>query len=293
MSNGKNGFFSQDGAFMRIGSLICDFLLISLFWLVFSGIIFFFLLSVICGEAGIPWFLALAALLIIAFNIGPATTAGLYVMGRRNREVLTHLFREYWDAWKENYKQSFGLSVGMTLIIAALAYGLFLILNNFLVFGSLQAAIIIGLQFLFLILIIFVYLYSFALLARFEMRTFDYVRMSFLMSIKHLPMTLLCLLIFAAAAAGCYFIPPCFLLLPGVSLYLRAALLERVFKKYMPEEEEEDEDDLPVETDYNLDAERQAIIDRYMGKSRDYSNEAADVTIVRDEEKADESAENR
>lgn len=284
MSQNKPGFFAPDGAFIRIGGLICDFLLISLFWMVFSGVAVFFILSVAFGEAGIPWILALIGFLNIAANIGPATTAALYVMGRRNREVLTHMFREYWDSWKENYKQAVGLSIGLTLVIGALAYGLFLILNNFLVFGTLQAAIIIGLEFMFLILIVFVYLYSFALLARFEMRTFDYVRMAFLMSVKHLPMTLLCLVILAAAVAGCYFIPPCFLLLPGISLYLRAALLERVFKNYMEEEDEVEEDE-EIETDYDLDAERQAIIDRYMGKSHDYSGEEATVTIVKEDEK--------
>lgn len=286
MSQNKPGFFAPDGAFIRIGGLICDFLLISVFWMLFSGMAVFFILSVVFGEAGIPWILALIGFLNIAFNIGPATTAALYVMGRRNREVLTHMLREYWDSWKENYKQAVGLSIALTLVIGALGYGLFLVLSNFLIFGSLQAAIIIGLEFMFLILIVFVYLYSFALLARFEMRTFDYVRMAFLMSVKHLPMTLLCLLILAAAAAGCYFIPPCFLLLPGISLFLRAALLERVFKNYMEEDAaEEEEEEEEIESDYDLDAERQAIIDRYMGKSCDYSGEEASVTIVKEDEK--------
>ena len=54
-------------------------------------------------------------------------------------------------------------------------------------------------------------------------------------------------------------------ILVSIYSYIAVALLERVFRNYMPSEE-----DLIAQEDlgsFNLDAERQEIINRYMGRS--------------------------
>lgn len=278
----SGGFFSQEGVFVRVGTLIFDFMLISIVWGIMSGILPFLAAILIDAENLTSW-LGIALLILAILNIGPATAAAYYTMSRRQREVSTYLVKEFFRFWKENYFKALGLSAVIAATAAAMGWLMITELLNLQTFGD-TVIVLVGLQGMFLLLAVFAYLYVFALLARFDMSFKEYIRMGLMMPVKHLPSTLLCLVIFAAALVGSWFFLPGLFLLPGVSLYFRSAILERVFRRYMPDEDKEIEEE--VVENYSLDAERQAIIDRYMGRSHDYSNEAPTVTVIHDDEPA-------
>ncbi len=272
--------FGQDGPFIRFGTFLFDIILVSLLWVLTSGV----LVYVVVALWATDWLVTVWGLLLLVamfLHIGPATAAGFYVMSRRQREVGTYIFKEFFAAYAENYKKGIALSAILFLILGSLGFCIYVELLNLHLFGRIVILLLI-VQGMFVLVGLFLYLYLFPLLARFELRIRDYLRLGFLMSIKHLPITALCLVILAAAVAGSLFFTMLIILLPGLSLYFKAALMEKVFRRYMPDEDRELEEE--TFEDYDMDAERQAIIDRYTGHSHDYSGEAPSVTYAGEEQ---------
>ena len=74
----------------------------------------------------------------------------------------------------------------------------------------------------------------------------------------------------AACFALIYYVHIMFVfIVVSVGIYFQAALLERVFRNYMPDEDEElEKEDVG---DFNINDERQAIINRYLGRSTENS----------------------
>ena len=78
----------------------------------------------------------------------------------------------------------------------------------------------------------------------------------------------------------------------SVYVYISVALLERVFKNYMPSEDDALEEE-EIEG-FNLDAERQAIIDQYLGKGKfnpDIDGSEEEYRIVKVNEEGQEEVE--
>ena len=291
------GFFSQEGPFMKYGTLVFDLAYVSVLWVLFSGVGLWIGAVMVVPEDLMASPFSLIFLLIAAIHVGPASTACFYVMSRRQRGVDTYIWQEFWKSYKQNYKQGIALSAILNGALTLLALLVYTELLNMPIFGS-TVFILIGIQLLFAIELLFLNVYSFSMLARFEMRVSDFLRIGFFMANKHLPTTLLCGVMVIASAVVCVlYFPILVFVLPGICSYLSAALLEKVFRKYMPDEDKELEE-TEVEG-FSLDEERQAIIDRYTGHSRSFDEEpsitiikpaeeeAAEITIVQEEEKED------
>ncbi|MCL2461419.1 MAG: DUF624 domain-containing protein [Defluviitaleaceae bacterium] len=74
-----SGFFSTDGMFYKIGTLIADVVLLGVAWLIFS---------------------------IPVVTIGASTTALYYVATRRISDREGYIFRDFWSSFKSNFKKS-------------------------------------------------------------------------------------------------------------------------------------------------------------------------------------------
>ena len=87
------------------------------------------------------------------------------------------------------------------------------------------------------------------------------------MANKHLLTTVVLAALFVGSVYLCLFVNMGLIfVIPGLYMYLAAALLERVFKNYMPSEDEElEKEELEG---FSLDEERQAIINRYMNQTK-------------------------
>ncbi len=277
---GGSGIFRMDGPFIRIGNLVFDFIFANILWIIVSGIgpaIAFLFLTSNTTAGNLPWFVVYPILFVLIIHWGPASTAMYYTFGKRNRGTDSYTFRDFWHAYRSDYKQSIICSAIFTIFFALLGYNILILYTNPSFFG-ISVNIVIPLEVLVAVEALFVFLYLFPMLARFEMSTKDLFRNSFLMSNKHLPFTLLILAIFVGCAALVYYVHIAFVfILVSVYSYLAAALLERVFRNYMPNEDEElEHEDLG---DFSISDERQAIINRYLGRSTEDEDEGGVVLI--------------
>lgn len=282
MAETGKGFFSQEGPFMKYGALVFDMVFISILWMFFSGIVLLFAILVfmpglqLTAQWGLP--ILIVAVLLPVLHIGPATSACFFVMSRRQRDMDTYVWREFWKSYKRNYKQGIGLSAILNAVPGLLLWLIYTEIVYAGLFGT-SVSILIGLQLIFVIEAAFLNIYCFSMLARFDMKTKEFIKIGFIMANKHLPTTLACLVLMVGSiAVTILYVPMLVAILPGVYSYATAALLEKVFRRYLPDEDEALEKE-EVEG-YDLDAERQAIIDRYTGNSHRYEDEEASITIV-------------
>ena len=101
------------------------------------------------------------------------------------------------------------------------------------------------LQFIFLAgicMVSGVMVYALAYTARFAQDTKHNLTNSLLMAIRHLPKTLLLIIILAAAVLGCYLFGLAVVFVPAVAALLDSLILESIFVQYMSKEDLEKEE---------------------------------------------------
>ncbi|GAA4297574.1 YesL family protein [Anaerocolumna aminovalerica] len=203
-----NNLFSMDnGVFSFLGKM-WDILVISILWLL---------------------------LCLPIITIGPATTALYYTVVKVIRRERGYLFREFFHSFKMNFLN--GMVLG--IILMALYYILYIDLN------FAKAMEDANMRFIFLAVFSafsFIMLcgtvYVFPLLSRFTMGKLQILKTAFLMSVKHLPTTILMLLIVGCFAFIAWMQPIFLFFSSGICLLLCSLPLERVFKKYIPKSED-------------------------------------------------------
>ena len=282
MASGSGGFFRMDGPFIRFGNLIFDILYINVLWLILSGIapiiVFLYLTSnTILGN--LPPIIVYPILIFMFIHWGPATSAVFYALGKRRRGTDSYITRDFWHAYKMDYKQSLIAALVLSLLIALIIYNIWILYLNYSIFGN-SIYVVIPLECLVLLELVFTAMYLFPLLARFEMSIKDLFKYAFFMANKHLPWTLLCLVVMVALFLLMYYVSILVAFIAvGVYCYITVGIYERVFHNYMPDPDEglEEED----YGDFNLSDERQAIINRYLGRSTEDEDSPA---ILIDEE---------
>ena len=109
------------------------------------------------------------------------------------------------------------------------------------VFGNTVAQ---TLQFVFLAgicMVSGVMVYALSYIARFTQDVRHILTNSVLMAIRHLPKTLLLIVILAAAVLGCYLFGLAIIFVPAVAALLDSLILESIFVQYMSKEDLEKE----------------------------------------------------
>ena len=174
-------------------------------------------------------------------TIGPSVTAMHYITLKIARDEEIYVLRDYFKAFKENFKQSI-IAWMVFLVITAVFFVDYLILKDMGLENTKVFLMIIGAIYL---LVCFTMMYVFPLMARFENSLKQTVKNAFFMSILHIFKTVIMAVI--------YTIP--FVLLPlhynvlmvfllvGLSgpAYFNSFIWKSIFKKYEPEEIIEDE----------------------------------------------------
>lgn len=203
------------GKFMTIGNKIADLMILNIVY-------------IICC--------------IPIFTIGAATTALYSITFKMTANTEPYIVKGFFKALKENLKQS--TIIWLILLAAGSLIGLDLYfislmpdgLSAFLKYFFIMAAII-G---------IMLALYIFPLTARFYNTTKMMFKNAFIMSIRHLPYTILVLIITGIPVILMLFNVQLFvssiiiIVLIGFSLiaYINSFILKRVFARYMEKEEE-------------------------------------------------------
>ena len=204
------GLFNMDNVFFTTIGKVVDIIVLSIIWIL---------------------------LCIPIITIGPATTALYYTIVKVIRRERGYLMREFFTSFKANFKN--GAIVGIILSI------LFLIMyfdRTFaLSLGGTKGFLMLSVFNAMIFLLLCITTYIFPILSRFKMSKKQLMKTALFMSMKHLPTTILLVIIVVACAIATYIIPMLFFVTPAVCCLLCSLLLERVFKKYMPEKSEDAE----------------------------------------------------
>lgn len=173
------------------------------------------------------------------FTIGASCTAMYYTVNKVLRHSRGYVFKEFWGAFKSNFKQS-------TIIwLILLALGILLGVDCWIMRAQANAGFSYGKIYIFFaIMIVFEFvwaMYIFPYIARFENTTKAIMKNAALIAVANLPWTLLCVVIFAAFLFVDYLLPFLIIFLPAAFTLCLNLILEKVFRKYMSEEDIEAE----------------------------------------------------
>ena len=182
---------------------------------------------------------------IPVITIGTSLSALYAVAMKMARGEDPSVWKEFWKAYKRNFRPA----TICWLVMAVIAILLFV---DFRIIGVLKRgsesmysimrivlAVILGMWML-------MFQYLFPYIARFENTVKQTLKNAFLLMVRHLPWSLLLLVILIASALSIYIIPVLLVVIPAVTSMVFDFILERLFRRYMsPEDlEREEENDM-------------------------------------------------
>lgn len=206
--------FSMDGPLWRALNFIADVMILHFLWLIHS---------------------------LPLVTIGASTTALYYAMMKRIRTNEGQVTGNFRKSFRENFRQA----TVLWLIAAAVGAVLWLDLNFCSTWESPAAKVMLAACALLLIPCWMAALYLFPVLAKFTGSTWDTFKNALLLSVRHLPLTLLLTAIWATA----WLLPAVFqpflglMLISGAGLmaWITSCIYIQIFRAYLPDELREDQ----------------------------------------------------
>ncbi|MCI6006021.1 MAG: DUF624 domain-containing protein [Blautia sp.] len=181
---------------------------------------------------------------------GASITAMFYVTLKMVRNEESYIVKSFFKSFKQNFKQA--TIIHLIMLVTALLLFFDLRIVNQLEGTVGQVLHVIFIAFMLLYLMIFLYIYP--VLSKFYNTTRNTFVNSFLMAIRHLPYTIL-MLVISAIPAAFLFIPNAavfssvlmlFILLGFATVaYCNSYFFVKIFDNYIPKEEETQEDNVP------------------------------------------------
>ena len=233
-----NNWLNPDNKFFSFMGKAFDTIVLNTIWLLIC-LPLPVLTIVWVGQTGIIWFLILTLLTLLP--IVPATTALYYAIVKSVRKERSYAVKEYFRSFARNFKQG--------SIFSLIAVGLFLILYidfkyalELMQTQSNSGSIYLGVFIVITLLFSAMYMYVCPILSRFEMKTSGILKTAFVMAGRHLLTTVILLVLAVGVLLGSYILLPGMFFLPAVATLIASFLIEKVFKKYMPEKEEPEYD---------------------------------------------------
>ncbi|WP_310604519.1 YesL family protein [Anaerosporobacter sp.] len=165
-------------------------------------------------------------------TIGPATTALYYSVVKSIRRERGYITKEFFHSFKTNFKQ--GTITGVIFTVFAVIMSV-----NFYVVKQMDtkvSTVLIGIYLVLCAVVFITALYAFPNLSRFTLTIKHLFKNSLIMSIRHLPMSIVMALIVLVALFLMYLVPIATLFVPGVSCLLVSFMMERILKRYTPED---------------------------------------------------------
>ncbi len=219
-----NRFFSMDNKFFQAMGRIADLLILNLVFLVCC---------------------------IPVVTIGPALTALHYVTLKMARNEESYIIRSFFKSFKQNFRQ--GLIINLILLATiAILYVDFRLIPAI---GGVTAKVLQYLLMVLAFLLAMMYMYIYPVLAKFYNPITAVFKNSLLMAIRHLPYTILELVI-TVLPFGILLIPNLqmqatllmiFILLGGALIaFINGHFFSKIFDNYIPKEEEEASPALPA-----------------------------------------------
>lgn len=203
-------FFSMDGVFFTVMDKVANIL-----WL-----------NVLFMICCIP-----------VVTIGASTTAMFYVTLKMVRDEECYITKSFFRSFKQNFKQATGIWLLIMLITGIFTADFIILRNSEMPAGKVMTVIVMAMAFILL----FIMTYIFPVLAKFENTVKNTIKNALLMSIRHLPWTILMILCTVIPYALCFFITwmiPVMILFGGAgTAYVTSYIYRRIFDRYIPQEE--------------------------------------------------------
>lgn len=181
-------------------------------------------------------------------TIGASLTALHYVTLKMARNEESYIIRSFFKSFKQNFKQATIINLIM-LVIAAILYMDLNIVPNL---GGTMSQVLYILFIAFGIIYLMVFLYIYPVLAKFYNSIKNTFRNAFLMSIRHLPYTLL-MAVITLIPFAVFFVPNVraqsllfmVLILFGISLeaFINGHFLVKIFDNYITEDTDSENTD--------------------------------------------------
>lgn len=228
-------FFNLDNKFFQGVGKFVDCIVLSVLWLI-CCIPMAMTFYVAWQNVVVPYWIICW---LTSFLAGPATTALYYTVNKVIRHGRSYMWKEFWGAFRANFKQAaaamliwFGICVFMGLDCY--------IMYQMAVSGDTSGILyIVFLVFIALLAILGIYLFPY--MARFENNLKMSFKNSALIAIANLPWSLLLFAVLLIVAVIIYIMPPLVIALPAGYMLVANLILEKVFCKYMSEEDLEAE----------------------------------------------------
>lgn len=206
----KNSFFGSSfesgGGFYYYGSKIFDAVALSLMWL-------------------------LGCIPVITAG---ASFSALYASASRSiRQDIGKVSAEYWKAFKRNIKSS----IPIWLIFGG---AIFVLLLNMGIIWNVAEGLFRLFVFMFygivLILVVTAFCYAFPALSRFEMPFVWIIKLAFYMTFRHLPISLVLIMMFGTGYFLALVRPWTIFILPGVIAWVASSMVDPLLDRHMPTE---------------------------------------------------------
>ena len=176
------------------------------------------------------------------FTIGAALTSLYYTVQKVLKNDRGYVGGEYWHAFKTNFKQSTCIWL-IVLLVGVVLMGDVRILKIMDEAGNPMGKGYIFFQGLLVLLALWCS-YVFPYVARFENKTKAIMKNAAFMAVLNLPRTFLILVYMVVAGLVTYIIPIAIMVVPALFTLTQNRTLEKVFRKYMNEEDRAAEDEI-------------------------------------------------
>ncbi len=210
-----NNIFSYDNGFFRVVNKIVDGFWASILWFVFS---------------------------LPVVTAGASATAFYYTVHKSLRGNRGYIWRSFWDSFRSNFKQVTKIWLILLVVFA------FLFADYRIMFVLLKQGSRLGmLYYVFFILMLFWAVWSvyiFAYSARFENGLKNTIKNAGIIALLNLPWSVVVLVLLLAGMLLIYLSPITVTFVPTVVMCLYDMFLEKIFRKYMSEEDLKKEEEL-------------------------------------------------
>lgn len=271
------GLFNLDNPVWRFMGKLADLMILNLLWILFS---------------------------IPIVTIGASTTAMYYVTLKLVRDEEGYTAKSFWKSFKENFKQSTIMWLIILVVTVILGIDLRLYVNAMGAGSNIQRAMAI-LFFSLAVIFALTVMYVFPLQAKFVnpiKRTFIN---AFFMSIRHLPYTIL-MVVITVFYFGCVLLIPqmsLFIIVFGLTFpaFLNSYFYVKIFDRYIPKEDKPSvteelsvlfaDDPMPSNLTESLDSSDYTELKPQVITEEDIENQKADMAW-RNQEKTVDQTEN-
>lgn len=216
-----SNFFNYDNGFFRVVNKIVDAFYASILWVLFS---------------------------LPIVTMGASTTAFYYTVHKALRGNRGYVWRSFWSSFKSNLKQTTKIWL-ILLFIFAFLFADSQITRQFLEQGSSLGTLYYFFYFLMFFWAVWC-IYTFAYSARFENTLKATMKNAAIIAVVNLPWSILVLVLLLAGSVVVYVSPFLITLVPAGIMYLYDIFLEKIFRKYMSEEDLKREQEIDLEAHY-------------------------------------------